>query len=115
MIFYLIVIAIFIGILIHQYITFTRIYYTNSTLNKLMEIRHKAIMYLSENVKEKMPLENVVMFRGFLAVLGVVISEINSIKGGEIGITYKNIKLFYGLCAIFYNLLLKTIIPNNII
>jgi len=93
MVLYLIIIAIFAAIIIHHHILFTRIYYSSLTLNKLREIKYKAIVYLSENVKEKMPVEDAMIFRGFLAAIKFVIFSTESTKGSLIN--FKGVKIIY--------------------
>ena len=101
MLFYITSFIIFLSILIHQYVTFIRIYYSNLTLQKLREINYDATLFLSENAKENMSINSIDLYRGLIAILGHTISEAEALNNNFI--RFKDLKIIF----VSFNLLAR--------
>jgi hypothetical protein len=80
MLYYIIPLIFLIAFLVYQYFTFIRIYYIGQSLHKFRELRTEVTLFLSDNVKNHLSLEEAIEFRNFLITLNTIITHFDTFK-----------------------------------
>jgi hypothetical protein len=80
MLYYIIPLVILFVFLVYQYVTFIRIYYIGQSLHKFRELRTEVTLFLSDNVKNGISLEEAIEYQKFLITLNVIIRNFDTFK-----------------------------------
>lgn len=80
MIYYILTVLCFIGIFIAFYIYFLRNYYSSVSLIEFRELRHDAVLFLSNNINGEIPLKELEEHQMFLENVDATIRHFDKVK-----------------------------------
>lgn len=93
MFYYITILLFFIAFFIYLYLYFIRLYYTNTALMQFREVRHKSILFLTDNLNKNIPINELEAHRLFLTHLNASIHHFDTVKGRYT--KYKVVKSVY--------------------